>query len=324
MGRALVEGFRDNALLTYASAISFQILTAIVPFVLFALALAGVFHLETVWRDHLAPQIQSHASPAVFRAISEAVDKVFAGTRTLWATFGGVLALWQVSGAVRAVMGAFDRIYVSRSRRSFMSQYAVSLVLAIGVAGCFILAILCWQLAPLISVPRDSALWSVLAFLIRWPLTGCFLVVAVAQLVRFAPATPQPWSWVSVGSALVVGSWVTMSLAFRFYLTTIASYGTVFGSLASVIVAMAYIYLSTIVFLFGAQLDAIVRAEVTGAPNGRRTRGRRSRGRSRAGERDVASDHRGATARAVDREAAAEHGEPVRYEGPWQSHVVSR
>jgi uncharacterized BrkB/YihY/UPF0761 family membrane protein len=47
---------------------------------------------------------------------------VFAGTRTLWATFGGALALWQVSGAVRAAMGAFDRIYVSRSRRSFMGQ----------------------------------------------------------------------------------------------------------------------------------------------------------------------------------------------------------
>ena len=70
-------------------------------------SVAAVLPLDSVWRDHLAPQIQDQVSPAVFRAIAEAVDKAFAGTQTLWATFGGALALWQVSGAVRAVMGAF-------------------------------------------------------------------------------------------------------------------------------------------------------------------------------------------------------------------------
>ena len=55
---------------------------------------------------------------------------------------------------------------------------------------------------------------------------------------------------------------------FYFYLTTIASYGSVFGSLAAVIVVMAYLYISATVFLFGAQLDAIIRAQVTSALSG--------------------------------------------------------
>jgi len=268
LGRALLDGFKDHDLLTYASAISFQILTAIIPFVLFVLALAGLLHLNTVWHDHVAPQIQAQVSPAVFTVISEAVDNVFGGTQILWATLGGGLALWQVSGAVRAVMGAFDGIYGSRSERAFASRYLISFALAIAVGGCFILATLCLQMAPFFSVTDPGAAWSVFAFLTRWGLAAGFLLLAVALLVRIAPATPQPLPWVSLGAAIVIALWVIVSVVFYFYLTTIASYASVFGSLASVIVAMAYLYVSTIAFLFGAQLDAIIRGQATGTLSG--------------------------------------------------------
>jgi membrane protein len=66
----------------------------------------------------------------------------------------------------------------------------------------------------------------------------------------------------------VITSWMLVSLVFYLYLTELASYQSVFGSLAAVIVAMAYLYLSTTVFLFGAQLDAIIRAQATGTLSG--------------------------------------------------------
>jgi membrane protein len=87
-------------------------------------------------------------------------------------------------------------------------------------------------------------------------------------LVRHAPATDQPLPWVSLGAAIVVGLWMIVSVVFYLYLTAIASYESAFGSLAAVIVVMAYLYSSTTVFLFGAQLDAIIRAQATGALSG--------------------------------------------------------
>jgi membrane protein len=62
--------------------------------------------------------------------------------------------------------------------------------------------------------------------------------------------------------------WLIVSVGFYFYLTAVASYGSVFGSLASVIVVIAYLYVSTTAFLFGAQLDAIIRAQTTGTLSG--------------------------------------------------------
>jgi membrane protein len=266
--RALLDGFKRHDLLTYSSAISFQILTAIIPFLLFVLAVAGLLHLNGVWRDHLEPEIQQNVSAAVFAVISDAVNKVFTGKQLLWATVGGGVALWQVSGAVRAVMGALARIYGARRERPFVRRYAISFVLSIEVGACFILAALCLLLAPFFSVAHPGVAWDVFAFVARWALAVALLLLAVGLLVRHAPGAAQTLPWVSLGATIVIASWLVVSLAFYFYLTKLASYESVFGSLAAVIVAMAYLYISTTVFLLGAQLDAIIRAQSTGALSG--------------------------------------------------------
>ncbi|MDX6674139.1 MAG: rane protein [Solirubrobacteraceae bacterium] len=266
--RAILDGFKRNDLLTYSSAISFQILTAIIPFALFVLAVAGLLDLSNVWRDHLEPEIRANVSPALFAVISNAVNKVFAGRQWLWATVGGGLALWQVSGAVRAVMGALGRIYGAPAERPFLRRYTVSFALSIEVGACFILAILCLLLAPFFSVAHEGVAWGVFAFVVRWALAAGLLLLAVGLLVRHAPATDQPLPWVSLGATIVIGLWVIVSVIFYFYLTAIASYESAFGSLAAVIVVMAYLYISTTVFLFGAQLDAIIRAQATGTLTG--------------------------------------------------------
>jgi membrane protein len=276
--KALLDGFKQHDLLTYSSAISFQILTAVVPFLMFVLALAGLLHFGGVWRNHVAPEIRMHVSAAVFSVISSAVNKAVSGRALLWATFGGGLALWQVSGAVRAVMGAFGRIYGATTERSFVRRYLISFVLAVATGGCFVLAVLCLELAPFFIERHPGAVWDVFAFLARWVLAVGFLSLAVGLLVHVAPATHQPLPWVSAGTTIVTVWWVIVSVGFYFYLTGLASYGSVFGSLASVIVAIAYLYISTTAFLFGAQLDAIIRAQATGTLSGvEADRSRRSR-----------------------------------------------
>ena len=94
------------------------------------------------------------------------------------------------------------------------------------------------------------------------------LFVVVALAVRHAPSRPQTVPWVSVGATIVIALWVIASLAFYAYLVDIADYDSIFGGLASAIVAMAFLYLSATVFLFGAQLDAIIRTQVTGSAAG--------------------------------------------------------
>jgi membrane protein len=74
---------------------------------------------------------------------------------------------------------------------------------------------------------------------------------------------------VSVGTTIVVGAWILASILFGLYIRFIASYGSFFGNLATIVILFAYIYISATVFFAGAQVDAIIRRRIEGSASGR-------------------------------------------------------
>jgi membrane protein len=251
--RAVVDGFVENDLLTSASAISFQILSSIVPFLLFAFGMLGFLSLEGVWQDELAPDVQAAVSSPTFAVIDEAIRTALESKQAFWVTAGFLIALWEVSGAVRAVMGVLNRVYGESTRRSWGRRMLVSSALALAVGGCWLGAIAVVVLGPL--VVSDGAV----LFLARWAIAGGLLLLAVALLLHFAPERRRPLHWVTRGSLLIIGGWVAMSLGFGFYLREIADYNSIFGGLATIVVLIAYLYASAVVFLGGVQVDALSR-----------------------------------------------------------------
>jgi membrane protein len=257
----MLEGFERNDLLTYASAISFQVLTAIVPFMLFGLAVLGFLHLDDVWHTDLAPDVKDSISNASYVVLNNTVNHVLEGRRLFWLTAGFFLALWQVSGAVRAVMGALDGIYDCRRHRPFKERYFLSAWLSIAVGACLVGAFAVARFIPLL-LGDPPLLLAAAAFIARWAVAATLMALAVGLLAHFAPGVRRPLPWVSFGTGLVIVGWVAMSIGFGIYLTNIADYQSIFGHLATVIVVMAYLYASAVVFLGGLQLDAIVRSEM--------------------------------------------------------------
>ncbi len=244
----VMDGYERNDILTYASAIAFQVLFALIPLTLFALGLLGFLGLEDYYTSHVVPQLRDSTSIALFGVIDATVLKVLTAKQGFWITIGAVVTVWEMSGAVRAIMGVFDRIYECERERSFRERYTVSILLAIGT-GLLLLA----------AVAVTQLLGDVIGFL-RWPLAVVLMFATVTMFVRFAPAERDPDAqYVGIGSVIVVLCWVLTSVAFGLYATRIAEYGSIFGNLATVIVLFEYLYLSAGAFLTGAQLDALMR-----------------------------------------------------------------
>jgi membrane protein len=256
-----VRCFEEHDLLTSASAISFQVLTAIVPFLMFAFALLGFLSLGDVWQQQVAPHVRANVSPAMFSVIDSTVTKALASGQLFWMTAGVVLAVWQISGAVRAIMGALNRIYRVDVDRPLRRRMLVSTALAVAVGVALLAAIAVVSGAPLlygsVGQPAGAAF-----FILRWSVGGALMLLAVGLLLRYGPARPRPMQWVSFGTVLIVGTWILTSIGFGAYLRFVASYESVFGNLATIVVLMGYIYLSAVVFLAGAQVDALVRRRV--------------------------------------------------------------
>jgi len=247
--KAVLDAFSEHDLLTYASAISFQTFFALIPLTLTALGLLGAFSLENVWNDELAPDLRPEVSGAVFEVIDSTVRKIFANRQLFWATLGALLTLWEVSGAMRAVMTVLNRIYRTDRERSWIKRYGVSFALS----AVTIVAVL---LAGLILV-AGRAIDGFVVGVLRWPLAAVPLLLALAAVVHWAPSEQRPLRWVTYGTALVVVAWLGMTAGFGFYLQAIADYGSIFGNLATLIVTLEYLYLTAIVFLAGLTVDSI-------------------------------------------------------------------
>ena len=261
--REVRRAFRDHDLMTFAGAIGFHVVFAAIPLTLCGLALLGGLGLEEQWTTEWAPQARQSLTPPSFELLDETVTQVLSERQLFWATFGAMLAIWRVSAAMRRVIDVFTRIYGGGRERTRAERGRDSVLLGSGVAALLLAAAGCVLLG-------DDALRSLgvgggaLAWL-RWPFgLGCLFAV-FALLIAHAPAEDPPAHWVTFGSIVVVATWAIASLALGWYLTAIADYGSIFGALASVMIVLAYVYVASIAFLVGAQLDALVRDRVRAA-----------------------------------------------------------
>jgi membrane protein len=267
--RQVIAGMEEQDLLTSASAIAFQVLTSLLPLALLVLSIIGFLQLDDVWTKDLAPQVKEQVSPSVFKVIDDVARHTLGGKQGWWLTIGVVFTLWQTSGVARAIMGALSRVYGGGEDRPFVRRYLTSFALGIAVTACVLGALTIVRFGAAILGLEDVG-WAgeAVLFVVRWGAALTLLTTAVWVLLRFAPAHPGPHRWVSFGSVLCVIAWVGTSAVFGFYVTDVADYGSIFGSLATAFLLMTYLYLSACAFLIGAEVDAIVRHGETGSRSG--------------------------------------------------------
>lgn len=253
----IVEGFREHNLLVEASGIAFRVLLALIPCSLFVLGLVGFLGVDEVWRQDVAPDLRSSVSPPAYKLINDTVTQVLGQKQLFWVTAGAALAVWEISGIVRAVRKILNRMYGARKSRSnreiFLTSFVVGAIVGVLVLGA--LAVV--RIGPLAidALLGDGVVIEVIGALVRWALALGLLLAAVGLMVRAGPDVERPVRWVSFGAVVVVVSWVVMTLLFGLYLTEVADYGSVFGNLATVFILIEYLFLSSVVFVGGLLVD---------------------------------------------------------------------
>src|SRR5688572_12463308 len=96
-----------------------------------------------------------------------------------------------------------------------------------------------------------------LASWLRWPILGIAFVIALAVLYRFAPSRDEPrWRWVSWGAVVATVLWLVGSALFSWYVSNFGSYNETYGSIGAVAVLMMWLWLSALIVLLGAELNA--------------------------------------------------------------------
>jgi membrane protein len=256
LARETLDELRELSLLTYASAIAFRALVALIPLTLLGLGLLGALGLDDVWRESIAPAIRERVTSEVFRAVDSTVERILRSSRAGLIALAGSLALWHLTMAMRVATVALNRIHGEEESRPFARRIGTWIGLAVVTLVCLVGSVL-----VLVAVPRlggDGIVRFALAAG-RWALAIALLTLAVALVVRYTPAEhPQP-RWASAGSALIIGVWIAASVAFRWYVSSVADFESPVGHLTVFLVLTAYVFTTSAIFLVGVQLDEVLR-----------------------------------------------------------------
>jgi membrane protein len=237
-----------------------QTFVAAVALVLFGLGMLGATGHKSVWNSSIAPQIQSRVLPGVFAGIDETVQTIFEHDSAGLLVFASVLGVWEVAGAVRAIMGALNKIYETDDPRSWKIRFPISVGVAVAV-----IAALCGAFLVVIGLRHTvTGSWGLPFAVVRWLAAIVLLGLAFGLLVRFAPAERRATRWATGGSTLVVVAWVVEALIFSWYVTSLANFKTAPGSLLVFLVITSYLYVGAIILLVGIELDELLRKDVQG------------------------------------------------------------
>jgi membrane protein len=253
----IASEFGEHRLTTYFAALAFQALVALVPITMLGLGTLAAAGEADVWEKSIAPEIDGRVTPPVFDAIDFSVERLLESSAGGLIAFSFVFALWSLTLLVRTVTEALNAIHDADDRRSFARRILTAAGLALAVGLCLVATVLVLAVAPDVSGSAPDALLSVA----RWLVAAVILALAVALLMRYAPAERPEKRWATAGSILVIGVWIVASLLFRVYVSTLADFKSPIGTLTAFLVLTGYLYTTAAIFLLGAELDELRRKE---------------------------------------------------------------
>ena len=148
---------------------------------------------------------------------------------------------------------------------------------------------------------RTTSLGSVFDWtwkILQWPIVFVLASAGIAMIYYFAPDAEQDWVWLTPGSIVATPLWLVASLGFKYYVANLGNYTETYGAIGGVMVLLLWFYISGLVILIGAEMNAEIehaspygkamarRCRVRGArsarpgcASGRRDAGRAARGR---------------------------------------------
>lgn len=168
------------------------------------------------------------------------------------------LAVFSARAAAGAIISALNVAYEEDEQRGFIWVNVVALAITLAGVGLGTMGLL--SVAAL-GFLRDLLPTANPAMLMLGRTIG-YLVVAVgvgavaASLYRYGPSRRNAeWTWILPGAALFTLGWTALTLSFGLYVSNLGNYGATYGSLATVVIFLTWIYASSYVLLLGAELN---------------------------------------------------------------------
>jgi len=259
---ALWRAFQHDAF-AVAKAAAFSAILTLFPAILVLASLLSASHTTTA--------LLLEVSHAVGRILPEgtrtAVLQYFTGTRPIHLRFLLtliVITLWTGSGVMISWMQGFRNAYQMPKIWGLVKERLIAFLLVVlaGVPLVFASFLLVFgnQIEAWLIYraghefgPYILGLWTAL----RWIIATLTSIAVIGLIFHHGVPRTQPWHRVLPGSVLSTVLWFVSTVVFGVYVRRFANYNAIYGSVATAIALLIWLYLVSMVILIGAEFNAV-------------------------------------------------------------------
>jgi len=254
-------GFNERA-----AAISFNLLMAIPPLMIFLFTLVPYMPIAKEFNRELLLLVKDITPNQNTYRLAEEFIRDFTRPRGGLLSFGFLLIILFSSNAMIGIMRSFDRSLhtVHKERRNFFkfrwTAIRLTSLLIVVLIACILLLIfqgnfLKWLFRIWnITDPNTKALINS----IRWLLIVALFFLSIGLIYRYAPAIKKKWKIISPGTILATFLIVLVLSIFSFWIRNFGNMNRIYGSIGTVLILMSLIFISSLVLLIGFELNVSI------------------------------------------------------------------
>ena len=254
--------FNDDDGWSMASHLAITALMALFPFLIFATTLASFVGAEAF--AETAVHLVFDTWPAqIAEPISREVVNVLTVQRSDLLTYGVLLAAFFASNGIESLRTALNRAYRVVETRSFVFRRVQSLAFVFIATVGFVAISVLLVFAPIIvrlALENFERLEPYLGTITLWRyvIASVVIVLGLIAVHVWLPAGRRRLVDIVPGIIFTLVGWLIGSTVFAAYLDNFSSYVTTYAGLASIMIAVVFLYIVSMVFILGGELNAAI------------------------------------------------------------------
>lgn len=244
-----------------ASAISFNLVMAIPPAIIFLFTLLPFLPISKDFQNELfdlirtvIPGEKDHADLINF------LKSIISKPRTGLLSLGFVLSMFFSSNAMMGIQRSFDKGYIGFKKRRGLQKRGVALkitfVIFTLVFASVLLLVARGQVLEFFGIENET-LKSVITNA-RWAVIVLLFFSCISYIYRHAPAVDKKWPIINPGSILATALMLLTTVGFSWWVSRFGHYNEFYGSIGAVIIIMALVFINSLVLLIGFELNVSI------------------------------------------------------------------
>src|SRR5688572_31309421 len=254
--RTFSEAIKDGCL-GMAAQLAYYFFFALFPTLLVMIALADIFAADVM---KMIAGLGGILPGDALSLITDQLGRLTGGEQGGLFTIGMLTALWSSSAAMTAIIDTLNTADDIEEGRPWWKVRLTAIALTVGLALFIVVAFALVVAGPTLAERLADRWFLGSAFewswkILQWPLVFALVSSAIAIVYYFAPDAEQDWVWLTPGSIMATILWLIASLGFKYYIANFGGYES-YGIIGGVMVLMLWFYLSGLVILIGAEMNA--------------------------------------------------------------------